>query len=205
MKEPNTDRPQEQKQWAPAPSLERWKQVGSKRIGDFRIFSLREDQLVSPRTGEPHGFYVLETPDWVNVIALTAANELVMVEQYRHGSETVELEIPGGMIDPHDASPVDAGVRELREETGFAGKNARLLGEVFPNPAIMRNTCHTVLVEDCTLQHALQLDHGEDLATRLVPIDGIPDLIHQGRIRHCLVVTALFYFDLWRRGLTDPR
>jgi ADP-ribose pyrophosphatase len=185
---------------APAILIRPWKKQGSRSVGDFRIFQLRADRVISPRTGAEHEMYVIETVDWVNIVALTPDDQLVMVEQYRHGSDTVELEIPGGMIDPHDKSPLDAGLRELREETGYEGQQARIIGRVFPNPAIQANTCYTVLVQHCHLRHALQLDHGEDLATRLVPVTDIPQLVADGRIQHSLVVVALYYFDLWRRG-----
>jgi hypothetical protein len=82
-----------------------WQKTGSKAAGNFRIFTIRQDFKVSPRTGEPHDFYVLDSRDWVNVIAVTPDRQLVMIEQYRQGTDTVELEIPGGIIDPKDASP----------------------------------------------------------------------------------------------------
>jgi len=132
---------------------------------------------------------------------VTAQRELVMIEQYRHGSNTVELEVPGGMMDAHEASPVVAGERELREETGFAGENARVIGQVFPNPAIMSNTCYTLLVENCRNLHPTEWDHGEDLVTRLVPLEELPQLVASGRIRHSLVVVALYHFDLLQRGI----
>jgi len=94
-----------------------WPKISSKKVGDFRIFQIRSDVRRSPRTGAEHDFFVLECVDWVNVIALTPDDQLVMVEQYRHGSDTVELEIPGGMMDPGEHSPVACGVRDLREET----------------------------------------------------------------------------------------
>lgn len=177
-----------------------WRTIASKPAGDFRIFTVRTDEKISPRTGQTHDFFVIECVDWVNVLAVTPNRELVMVEQYRHGSNTVELEIPGGIMDKADASPVHTGVRELREETGYAGSGPRLLGEVFANPAIMSNTCHTVLVDDCTLQHPVQWDSGEDMLTRLVPVPEIPSLVSNGNIRHPLVIVALYYFDLWERG-----
>jgi 8-oxo-dGTP pyrophosphatase MutT (NUDIX family) len=177
-----------------------WPKLGSKPMGDFRIFSVRSDEKVSPRTGQKHDFYIIDCVDWVNVLALTPDDQLVMVEQYRHGSNTVELEIPGGIMDAGETSPVETGVRELREETGYEGEKARLLGKVFANPAIMSNTCHTVLIENCVLKHDVEFDSGEDLITRLVPVDEIPRLVAEGKIRHPLVVVALYYFDLWRRG-----
>ena len=182
--------------------LKPWKKIGSKPVGDFRIFTIRSDQVISPRTQQAHDVYVIDCVNWVNVIALTPDRRLVMIEQYRHGSTTVELEIPGGMMDPADASPVAAGLRELREETGYEGENARIIGQIFPNPAIMSNTCFTVLVENCRCLHPLQFDHGEDLITRLVPVTEIPHLVASGKIQHSLVVVALYYFDLWQRGVS---
>src|ERR1051326_279089 len=116
-----------------------WEKIPTTRAGPCRIFPIRSDRKISPRTKEEHDFYVIDSVNWVNVIAITAHQQLVMVEQYRHGSDTVELEIPGGMMDPDDTSPELTGARELREETGYEGESPRLIGEIFPNPAIMSN------------------------------------------------------------------
>jgi len=178
-----------------------WKTIRSKPAGDFRIFKIRSDVKVSPRTGKEHDFYVLESVNWVNIVAVTPDQKLVLVEQYRHGSNTVELEIPGGMMDADETDPVATAVRELREETGYEGDNARLLGRIHSNPAILNNVTHTVLIENCRLKHGVEFDHGEDLETRLVPVAEIPKLVADEKIGHPLVVVALYYFELWQRGL----
>jgi len=178
-----------------------WKKIRSTPVGDFRIFKLRSDLCLNPRTGKEHDFFVLDSVNWVNVIAVTPDQKLVMVEQYRHGSGTVELEIPGGMMDAHETDPVATAVRELREETGYEGENARLLGRIHSNPAILSNITYTVLIENCRLKHELELDHGEDLETQLVPVAEIPKLVADEKIGHSLVVVALYHFDLWQRGL----
>ena len=176
-----------------------WQKVSSEPVGDYRIFTIRSDRAISPRTQRAHEFYVIDCVNWVNVIAVTPDRRLVMIEQYRHGSTTIELEIPGGMIDPHDVSPVAAGERELREETGYEGENPQLIGQIYPNPAIMSNTCFTVMLENCRCLHPVQFDHGEDLVTRLVPIADVPQLVASGKIKHSLVVVALYYFELRER------
>src|SRR5437867_552767 len=178
-----------------------WKKISSQPLGDFRIFTLRSDTKISPRTRQQHDFFVIDSVNWVNVIALTPDQQLVMVEQYRHGSDTVELEIPGGMMDSDDSSPEKTALRELREETGYEGDNPRLIGRIFPNPAIMSNECFTVLIENCRCVHPVQFDHSEDLLTRLVPIAEIPKLVADGKILHSLVVVALYHYELWQRGL----
>ncbi|HLX72045.1 MAG TPA: NUDIX hydrolase [Verrucomicrobiae bacterium] len=181
--------------------IEPWKKISSRPLGDFRIFTVRGDTRISPRTHKEHEFFVIESVNWVNVVAVTSDQQLVMVEQFRHGSDTVELEVPGGMIDARDASPEASGERELREETGYAGKGARIIGSVWANPAIMSNTCYTVLVEDCQCVHPLEWDHSEELVTRLVPLADIPGLVASGKIRHPLVIVAWYHFELLRRGL----
>ena len=183
--------------------IQPWPKLDTTPLGDFKVFRLRKDLKRSPRTGQAHEFFILDSADWVNVIALTPDRQIVLVEQYRHGSDTVELEIPGGIMDAHDPSPVATAMRELREETGYEGEHARLIGTVLPNAAILSNRCHTVLIENCRLTHPVQFDHGEDILTRLLPADAIPELVASGKIRHCIVVAALYHFELWQRGLKE--
>lgn len=181
-------------------SVEPWPTIRSEDLGEFRIFHLRRDFKRSPRTGREHDFFVLECPGWVNVIALTPDRRIILVEQRRHGTESLELEIPGGVMDPHDDSPVATAVRELREETGYEGAQARLLNSMAANPAIQNNLCHAVLIEGCEPRHPTDLDLGEDLVTRVVPLAEIPSLVGGGRIRHSLVLASLYYFELDQRS-----
>ena len=104
-------------------------------------------------------------------------------------------------MDGKETDPVMTAVRELREETGYEGRNARVLGSIRPNPAIMSNTCHVVLIEDCRLTHPVEFDHGDDIVTRLLPGEEAIRLAASGKIQHSLVVVGLFYFDQWRRGM----
>jgi ADP-ribose pyrophosphatase len=175
-----------------------WKKIGEQPGGDYRIFKVRKERKLSPRTHEEHEFFVIDSVNWVNVIALTATEQMVLVEQYRHGSNSVELEIPGGMMDSDDASPEATAVRELREETGYAGTNARVIGRVFPNPAIMSNVCYTVLVENCACTEPVEFDLGEDLITKLVPAIEVPGLVKAGKIQHSLVIAAIYHYELSR-------
>jgi 8-oxo-dGTP pyrophosphatase MutT (NUDIX family) len=177
--------------------IEPWLKLSSTKREDYRIFSVRQERKVSPRTGEEHDFFVIDTVNWVNVIALTPDSQIVMVEQYRHGSGAVELEIPGGIMDAADASPEATGCRELLEETGYEGHSPQIVGQVFPNPAIMNNICFTVLARDCRYIKPVEFDQSEDLSTRLVPLAEVPELVAAGKIRHALIVAALYQFDLW--------
>jgi len=145
-------------------------------------------------------FTVIAAPAWVNVLALTPAGHLVLVRQFRFGIDDFSLEIPGGMIDAGE-DPVAAGLRELREETGFAGTGARLLGTVHPNPAIQNNCCHLILVENAEPRTASAWDADEEIEVSTAPVDEVLAWARSGRITHSLVLNALLYFEpIWRGG-----
>ena len=182
-----------------------WKTVRSGASHDFRIFKIHTDTKQSPDFKRIHDFVVIDSVDWVNVVALTPENQVVLVEQYRHGTNTVELEIPGGMIDAADSSPIAAGERELREETGYSGEEAQILASLYPNPAIMSNRCHILLVKNCVRRHETAFDHTEQITTSLVPADEINGLVSSGRIRHSIVLVGLYHFDLWWRRTRNSR
>jgi 8-oxo-dGTP pyrophosphatase MutT (NUDIX family) len=169
-----------------------WQILSSKLDADYKVFKVRADKAVSPRTNQSGEFYILQSNDWVNVVPLTGDREVVMIRQYRHGSRKVTLEIPGGLVD--EADPGEAAVRELLEETGYAGKRVSLLGSTNPNPALFDNTCYTYLVEHAEKVKEMSLDVHEDIEVELVPITSIPQLLRDGTINHALVIVAFHFF-----------
>jgi 8-oxo-dGTP pyrophosphatase MutT (NUDIX family) len=181
-----------------------WLRTASRILHDLRIFRLREDRYVSPRTQTEHGFFVLDTPDWVNVVALTPAGHVVLIRQFRFGRAAVTLEIPGGMVDPGE-SPLEAIARELREETGYVAERWTPLGAIDPNPAFLSNRCHTFLAEGCRLEHAPDLEGTEDITVEERPLDEVPRLLAEGAITHALVAIAFQKLDLYRSGILVPR
>jgi ADP-ribose pyrophosphatase len=170
-----------------------WKVTSSKRDTSYRIFNLRTDRAVSPRTGQEHDFFILESSSWVNVIPLTSEDNVVMVRQYRHGIQDVTLEIPGGLVEDHD-SPEEAAGKELCEETGYRASEMILLGRVYPNPAIQNNVCYTFLAKDVFLAGDQNLDEKEDIEVLIRPLAEIPRLIREGEITHSLVLAAFYRF-----------
>lgn len=179
--------------------VQSWKLLGSKPVADCRIFKVRKDTTVNPRTGAAHEMYVLEQPDWVNAIPLTSDERVVMIEQWRHGTRTIELETPGGIIDAGETVEACAR-RELREETGYEAGTIVPLGTVRPNPSFQANTQHYVLATDCRKVGELDLDHAEDITVRTVPLTDIPEMIRTGKITHGIVIGAFYWLDLYRRG-----
>ncbi|MFP3927407.1 MAG: NUDIX hydrolase [Desulfobacteraceae bacterium] len=170
-----------------------WEILRSTLDRSYRIFSLRTDRARSPRTGEAHDFFVLESTDWVNVIPLTEDHRVVLIRQYRHGIRDATLEIPGGIIEAGD-SPEDAARREMEEETGYKEREMVDLGYVFPNPAILNNRCYTYLALDVSEAGEQQQDEKEDIEVVVRPLSEVPGLIRSGEIRHALVLAAFYRF-----------
>ena len=172
-----------------------WKCIRSKPVQSFRVFSIRTDTAISPRTGLEHNFYVLESRDWVNIIPLTGDHQVVMIRQYRHGSREVALEIPGGLVDFRD-TPRKAAARELLEETGYQARKWLRIGEVNPNPALFNNRCYTFLAQDVKIVSDPKPDQTEDIEVVLIPLTDIPGLISKGEIDHAMVITAFTWYFL---------
>ncbi len=174
-----------------------WRVLREEHLQHCRVFDVHVATMESPHTGSPHPFYRIESPAWVNVVALTPDDELVMVRQFRQGSRVVTLEIPGGIVDPGE-SPEEAAARELIEETGYRAGRLASLGSINPNPALFGNRCHMQVALDCVAATAIQNSATEETLVELVPLTQLPDLLRGGAIDHALVVAALYAFDLWR-------
>ena len=176
-----------------------WRRVRSEQVADCRVFRVRRDRSANPRGGGEHDFYCIEAPDWINIIPLTARDEVVMIEQYRHGAGEATLEIPGGMVDAGE-SPREAAAREMLEETGYAARDIIPLGKSRPNPAIQDNWIHTFLARGAEFQAAPSFDSTEHTAVRLVPLRDVPALVADGTLTHALVNLAFYKLWLYQSG-----
>ena len=171
-----------------------WPVISREQIGDFGLFSLTKKRVRSPRTGEIREVQALQFPDWVLILAITPQEEVVMVRQYRHGTEQVCLELPGGLVDPNDDSPELSAGRELLEETGYRASKIENIGECFPQPAILSNKCYFYLAKDVEHVQTQDLDPGEDIEIHKIPLSEIPDKIENNEIDHGMVLLAFFFF-----------
>lgn len=174
----------------------RWDTLNSERVYSTPIFDLHRHQRTHPDRGR-HNFYVLDAPAWVNIIPLTPSNDVVMVRQFRHGIGDFTLEIPGGMVDPEDMSPLVAARREMREESGYDSEEVLELGRVHPNPAIQPNFCYSFLARDVRRVGRPQLDSSEDTEVVTIPLEAVGKYIASGKITHALVIAAFSFFHVY--------
>lgn len=177
--------------------IETWKQNKSKRIADCRVFKVRED-FCETEDGEKKGsFFVIENPDWVNIIALTEDKKVVLIEQFRHGIGQTTLEVPGGMVDKSEDLEL-AARRELIEETGFSSDEWILLGKSRPNPAIQNNWIYHFLALNCEKTENVKFDEHESVMTKLFAVSEVKSLILNNEIKHSLVIAAFYFFELYK-------
>lgn len=178
--------------------VDRWQKLDSKPLHDYGFLSLRRDRYSHPDLEGDRDFLVIDARDWVNIIAVTPSGDIVLIRQFRYGVGDTRWEVPAGVIEPGE-DPAAAAVRELREETGYAGDPPELLCRVEPNPAIQSNLCTSYLIRNAELAHPTEWDDNEVIEVVLTPPQEVRRMIAAGEFPHALLQLPLLHY------LTDFR
>lgn len=173
--------------------IEKWKVVESEYLFRRPWLTARRDVVELPNGVRNPEYYVLEYPDWVNVIAITEDGDFVMVEQYRHGLRDVFFELVAGVIEEGE-TPLEAAKRELLEEAGYDGGEWQLLTTISQNPSTSNNLVYCFVakgVRDTKQQH---LDKTEDIAVRVMPEAEVLGLLTDDKIKQALMAAPLWKY-----------
>ena len=171
----------------------RWETISSEYLFRRPWLTVRHDKVRLPDGRINPEFYVLEYPDWVNIIAITADGEFVMERQYRHGLDKTCYELAAGVVEDGE-TPLEAARRELEEETGYGGGEWKELMLISGNPSTTSNLTHCFLavgVEKVSAQH---LDNTEDLSVCLLALDQVRQLLVSDKIRQSLMAAPLWKY-----------
>ncbi|HKJ86119.1 MAG TPA: NUDIX hydrolase [Spirochaetia bacterium] len=177
-----------------------WREIDRRPLLDAPIFQVYSSRRRAA-DGKESEYILIDSPDWCNVIAPVSRDDgvacFVMAQQYRHGSRTVSVEFPGGLVDEGE-KPEAAALRELEEETGFTAERLRLIGRVNPNPAFMSNTAFTYFAEGARFAGEQSLDENERLDAVLVPIEEITEFVRPDFHVHAIMMSALYWYRVFQ-------
>ena len=179
-------------------TIESWKTEQERTLQVTKIFDLVQRDMILASEQHRASFSVLKAPDWINVMALTKDQQVILVEQYRYGLQAPTLELAGGVCDPGE-HPLETSKRELLEETGFTSEEWISLGKVSSNPAMQDNYTHSFLALNCEKVAEQKLDGNERIQVHLIPIEQFLDFVQSGVIDHSLVVATTAKYLLHTR------
>jgi 8-oxo-dGDP phosphatase len=182
-----------------------WKVLTREYLAKKLWYTVRVDRVELPNGTVIPEYWINEYPPWVNVVALTERDEVVLIRQYRHGIEAVHYELPAGTTDPEDTSLEEAARRELREETGYGGGRWSLLATLSANPALQNNLTYTYLAEGVTQLGAAALEASEEITVHLTPLAEVEALIENGGFVQALHTAPLLKLLLRRAHERDPQ
>ncbi len=171
----------------------KWKVLGSDYLLKSRWLKVRKDHVMMPSGVEMDDYFVLEYPDWVNVIAITDKGEFIIEQQYRHGTQTVDYELCAGTLEKNETA-LEAAQRELLEETGFAGGEWTLYCESAPNPAAMTNMNYTYIAMGVKYSGSRHLENTEDIKIDLLSYEELKQIVKEGKIKQGQMLAPLWKY-----------
>lgn len=168
----------------------KWKVLQSEFVADLKIFKARFDYLVNPHNQKEIKVTVLEANDAANVIPINKKGEILMVRQFRFGTQEFSLEIPGGFVDDGEDA-LQAAKRELIEETGYTANKWKKLGTIYSNPVYQNAQIHHFLATDIVQTHSTDFDEEEHIEANFYSFQELKQAAKENRITHPHTISAL--------------
>jgi 8-oxo-dGTP pyrophosphatase MutT (NUDIX family) len=179
--------------------LENWKLKNSTQVFSCSPFDILEKIYINPKNNNELTTHILDVPDWANIIGINNQGNILLIKQYRFGNDKIEIEIPGGYIEPGE-KPKEAAIRELKEETGYGIKKIELIGTVNANPAIMNNRCYTFLAS-ISEKGDLNLDPSEIIESFFASPDQVKSYLIRGKITNTYVIVGFLWYILYKNSI----
>lgn len=174
-------------------NTKKWKILKSDYLIQRPWLTARRDKVELSDGRINDEYYVLEYPDWVNVIAITKEGKFIMERQYRHGMQVISTEIPCGVMEKGE-TPLEAAKRELLEETGFGGGEWTPLMDIGANPGSQNNLTHCFLATGVKKIAEQSLDASEELSVFMMDESEVRDLLLSGGLCQALMVAPLYKY-----------
>ncbi|MCM1503360.1 MAG: NUDIX hydrolase [Bacteroidales bacterium] len=178
----------------------RWETVSSKYLFRRPWLTVRHDEVRLPDGRINPEFYVLEYPDWVNVIAITSEGLFVMERQFRYGLGKTCYEISAGVMEKGE-TPLQAARRELLEETGYSGGTWAHLMDISGNSSTTNNITHCFLATGVEKVSGQDLDPTEDITVELLSREQVKDLLVNDQVKQSLMAAPLWRYFAENGGL----
>jgi ADP-ribose pyrophosphatase len=149
-----------------------------------------DERVALPDGRELENFLWVRTRDFVAMVAVTEADQIVLVRSYKHGTRRVSLSVPAGYLESGE-EPIAAAKRELQEETGYASDDWTSLGRFVVDGNYGVSTAHIFLARGAREVAEPASGDLEEMDVVVAPLDDVSEYVRQGEVVQLASAAAL--------------